>query len=307
MPFSLLLQGYPTTNILVAHVQGPVLQGVFLQLIREVDPAVNQRLHEDNRYCPYTLSPLGLANQTSRSRETRFGKGFQGFRLPRHQLLQAETPCYLKITLLEDSLFPTFGRYFFERPKPTFRLGDTEFVVTGVMGEKGARPALLAGESVEWTRYVSYEELINTASTTDRTITLHFLTPTSFRRGNVDFPLPDPRLVSGSYQKRFAEFAELPFLENFAEQVEYYTGIARLHHLNTEWNGPNRPPNWSPPRPSLRLYTPPRCILVGGIRCFVCFPVCCGTSITCSAARNFTGYRKANGPAVPMKMKEQEW
>ncbi|PIE31971.1 hypothetical protein CSA56_16870 [candidate division KSB3 bacterium] len=32
MPFSILLQGYPTRDIPVAHVQGPAIQGMFLNL-----------------------------------------------------------------------------------------------------------------------------------------------------------------------------------------------------------------------------------------------------------------------------------
>ena len=50
----------------------------------------------------------------------------------------------------------------------------------------------------------------------------------------MDFPLPDPRLVFRSYLTRFKEFASFAFLSDFEEQVEFYTGIANLKHLETE-------------------------------------------------------------------------
>jgi len=133
MPFSLLLHGYPKTDIPVAHVQGPALQGMFLHLMQAVDPAVSARLHTDDKYRPYTVSPLGI---------DRDHKGFQGFRFPHAPMLRHGTPCYLRITLLDDALFPTFSRYFLDRAEPNLMLGETELVVTGVMNETHPSPLL---------------------------------------------------------------------------------------------------------------------------------------------------------------------
>ncbi|PID56981.1 CRISPR-associated endoribonuclease Cas6 [candidate division KSB3 bacterium] len=217
MPFSILLQGYPTENAPVPHVQGATVQGMFLNLLEQVDPTVARRLHDDSKYRPYTLSPLGIGEPT---------KNFDGFRLPCQYDLRAGTPCYLRICLLEDSIFPTFSRYFLDRPEPLFRLGGSNFKVTDVLvSQNGSSP---------WCAYVPYEQLIDTASHSLRKITLQFLTPASFRRGNVDFPLPDSRLVFRSYRLRFEEFCRLVhFPDDFDEQVEFHTGIARLYHLET--------------------------------------------------------------------------
>jgi len=256
MPFSVLLQGYPKSDIPVVQVQGPAVQGMFLHLIQEVDPEVSARLHDDDKYRPYTLSPLGEGEPTPNpSREGNFRRGFQGFRLPRERMLKNGTPCYLRITLLEDDLFPTLSRYFLDRAEPTFRLGDTEFVVTGVFQERGNTPQtpLKGGMNppltpprrgitppyppqggIQWSQYLSYADLINHAPQTNRRIVLRFLTPTSFRRGNMDFLLPDPRLVFRSYRKRFEEFYSVAFLADFEEQVEYHTGISNLKRLQTE-------------------------------------------------------------------------
>lgn len=223
MPFSILLQGYPKTDIPVAHVQGPALQGMFLHLLEHVDPAVSERLHTDNQYRPYTLSPLGVGEP---------GRGFQGFGLPCDNLLKGRTSCYFRITLLEDDLFPTFSRYFLDRTEPVFRLGNTEFLVTGVLGDH-THPSPLPEGEIQWSQYVSYGELLNNASHTNRRIALRFLTPTSFRRRTFDFLLPDPRLVFRSYMKRFEEFYQIAFLSDFEEQVEYHTGISSLSQVQT--------------------------------------------------------------------------
>lgn len=130
--------------------------------------------------------------------------------------------------MLEDDLFPVFGRYFLERSKPAFRLGATEFVVTSML--EGHNPA--GGPC--WTQYFSYEELLNMASRTSRQISLKFLTPTSFGRGDVDLPLPIPRLVFQSYLKRFQEFHAFEFLPDLLEQIDFYTGVARLNRLHTD-------------------------------------------------------------------------
>lgn len=223
MPFSILIQAYPKTDVPTEKLQGPALRGMFLQLIHEVDPATNHRLHDDRAYRPYTLSPLGIGEPAAE---------FQGFRLPRQQRLSAGTPCYLRLTLLEDHVFPVFSRYFTERPDPTFRLGYTEFGITDVTVTGDGR--------TPWSVYRPYQDLVDTASRTHRTIALQFLTPTTFGFGDVDLPLPLPRLVFQSLSRRFAEFApqavldEVAFVPDFAAQVERYTEISRLQAVHTE-------------------------------------------------------------------------
>lgn len=233
MPFSMLMTGSPTREIPIAHVQGPALQGMFLHLLESVDPDVMQRLHADNRYRPYTLSPLGIEGQPTPdpSREGKFnrkGKFFEGFRLPGRQMIGTGDSCSVRITLLEDDLFPTFSRYFLTQAEPTFRLGSVEFQVTNVL--------VTGDDGNPWSRYISYPELISRAvrQQRQRRIGLRFLSPTNFRNGDVDLPLPWPRLVFQGYLKRFCEFYPVDFLPDFAELVECYTGIGRLDWIRTE-------------------------------------------------------------------------
>lgn len=216
MPFSILVQAYPKTDVPVAHVQGPILQAMFLNLIKQVDPAVATRLHDDPGHRPFTLSPLGVADEVST---------FQGFWLPREQMLRRGTACYLRVTLLDEALFPIFGRYFLEHVEPGFVLGETEFVITDVL--------TMADGRTPWSGYVSYPELIDRAMQPRRKLKLAFLTPTSFSQGKIDLPLPLPRLVFQSYRKRFAQFYQVAFLPDFEAQVEQHVGIANLKQIQT--------------------------------------------------------------------------
>jgi CRISPR-associated endoribonuclease Cas6 len=186
MSFSMLMTGYPTQDIPAGRVQGPALQGMFLHLLESVDPGAAQRLHEDNRYRPYTLSPLGIGDLS----RTRPDAPFHGFSLPSRQRVSAGAACSLRITLLEDELFPTFSRYFLTRAAPSFHLGGVEFQVTNVL--------VTGGDQNPWSRYTPYPELLargaRPAGGRSR-IGLRFLSPTSFRIGDVDLSLPLPRLV----------------------------------------------------------------------------------------------------------------
>jgi len=245
MPFSIIVNGYPKDNVPVPHVQGPALQGMFLHLIGQVDPAVTARMHNDGHYRPYTLSPLGIGEHPPGPLRLRSGQApqggnvFQGFRLPRERMLRTGTSCYLRITLLEDNLFPTFSRYFLTRPEPTFRLGETQFAVTSVL----ATPE----NENDWSNYISYADLIERAKMQAgythpyplpggemRRIKLRFVTPTSFSKGDMDLPLPLPRLVFQSYLKRFREFHDFEFLPDFVQQVDEHTGISSMKGMRTD-------------------------------------------------------------------------
>jgi CRISPR-associated endoribonuclease Cas6 len=234
MPFSIILNGYPKDNVPVPHVQGPALQGMFLHLMEQVDSVVSKRLHDESGYHPYTLSPLGLGER---------GHRFRGFQLPQEQVLKTGTPCYVRITLLDDLLFPIFSRYFLARPEPTFHLGETEFTVTSVLATPESEN--------QWSNYITYHDLIERAKMQarcprsqdnpppplpggERRITLRFVTPTSFSKGDVDLPLPLPRLVFQSYWKRFTEFHSFEFLPDFAELVDLHTGVSMMSQMRTD-------------------------------------------------------------------------
>lgn len=52
MPFSIIINSAPKADVPVSHVQGPVLQAMFLHLMEQVDPEVSARLHDEPGYRP---------------------------------------------------------------------------------------------------------------------------------------------------------------------------------------------------------------------------------------------------------------
>jgi CRISPR-associated endoribonuclease Cas6 len=216
MPFSILINSYPKTDVSVGHVQGPAIQAMFLSVFQQIDPNMSAHLHDEPGYRPFTLSPLGIYEKVSR---------FQGFWLPHGQILHSRTACYLRITLLEDDLFSIFRRYFLEKSEPSFMLGGAEFAITDVLYSSDNGNA--------WGCYLSYPALIDRAFQQRRKLKLRFLTPTSFSQGKTDLPLPLPRLVFRSYMKRFEQFYQVAFLSDFEELVDYYVGIANLKQIRT--------------------------------------------------------------------------
>ena len=185
---------------------------MFLTLIQQEDRALAVRLHDEPGYRPFTLSPLGIYGEARR---------FQGFWLPKDRLIKAGSVCYLRLTLLDDALFPILTRSF-ERQESRFFLGETKFIT-----------APLPGAGSEGVYYQSYPELIDRAIHSRRKLKLRFLTPTSFSQGKTDLPLPVPQLVFQSYMKRFETFYQVAFLPDFAAEINYYVGIANLQNIRT--------------------------------------------------------------------------
>jgi len=196
-------------------VQGAFIQAMFLERIQSIQPSLMARLHDEPGYRPFTLSPLGVYGEKGH---------FQGFWLPRDHLIAQGSTCYLRMTLLDDGLFPIVSQGFQQNTTSTFSLGDTHFTVTDL---------LTTGHA--WSDSRSYPELIDRALHYQhrRKLRFKFLSPTSFRQGKLDLPLPLPRLVFQSYKKRFETFYHVAFLPDFEQQIEQQVGIATMRHVNT--------------------------------------------------------------------------
>lgn len=219
MPYSMLIPLTPTTDAPVAQIHGPAIQAMVLQRIQQVDPGLAAQLHDAPGSRPFTLSPLGTVDYEHR---------FQVFHLSRQQSVAAGTTCYLRVTLLADELFPVLRQVFFEPPGLTVLLGTNEFALTTGQEFWENEPS--------WVSSRSYPELIDRALQHQRRrkFSLKFITPTSFSQGDLDLPLPLPRLVFHSYKKRFEQFYQVVFLPDFEALVERFVGVASLKHIRTE-------------------------------------------------------------------------
>lgn len=164
--------------------QGHLAHAAFLDMLRQVDAPLAERLHSGRGRKPFTVSAL------------------EGFGRARDSRLSVEggQEGWLRVTLLDPRLFAAFIAFFLRgNPRVALRLEQTEFQVSEVLSTPGSHPLAgydsLAGLRDRW------EATALTAA--HSTIALDFRSPTAFslrggpgagRRMHV---LPDPPLVFG--------------------------------------------------------------------------------------------------------------
>jgi CRISPR-associated endoribonuclease Cas6 len=172
------------TNTRLERTQGHRAHGLFLELLRQVDPELATALHAPAPTKPFTVAPLQGSMQRLRS-----GSGYT-----------------LRIALLRSDLFPAFARSFLQPGAPEIRLGDAGFAVREVLVTPGAHP---------WTSLATWDELRDQAAAAGE-LTVHFVTPTAFTSG-VDAAghkrielFPQPAAVFGSLLRRWNDLAPTP-------------------------------------------------------------------------------------------------
>jgi CRISPR-associated endoribonuclease Cas6 len=107
---------------------------------------------------------------------------------------------------------------------PSLRLGSVELLITEMIGTPGSSP---------WAGYTTWEELLEKAPASE-VITLEFQSPTTFRRGDLDLPVPLPELVFASYLAKWQTFAPIPLCPTLSEK-EFFTrhvGV-KEHRIHT--------------------------------------------------------------------------
>jgi CRISPR-associated endoribonuclease Cas6 len=165
---------------------GEALHGLFFEALRRYDPAVAAELHAADDDRPFTLS--GLLTDLPR-RDGRL-------------LIPAGRRLEFRIGLLSDAVIePVLGAFGSLAQTPTaLRLGPAPARIDGLAFHPGSHPLV---------RATTYPSLLQRAADTPR-LALHFLSPTSFRAGDVQDILPRPEHVFGSLLRTWQTFAPVP-------------------------------------------------------------------------------------------------
>jgi CRISPR-associated endoribonuclease Cas6 len=126
---------------------------------------------------------------------------------------------HLRLTLLDDALYPLVSQFFLQNlgSIPKLRLGQSSLAVSRVL----ATPE--SGEP--WAGFVRFTDLLAVASASQTSWTLHFATPTSFKSGNVELPLPIPRLCFQSWLNSWDEHAPAPFFHDKAARRAFLSEV----------------------------------------------------------------------------------
>jgi CRISPR-associated endoribonuclease Cas6 len=191
--------------------QGQKALSLFLQeLIQKQDAALAARLHAPKNSKPFTtaiVQPLGSGSAlpqrayTAGHRPSKSGA-------PGHEVK-------IRFTLLDDTLYPLVSQFFLQHldGAPVLRLGRTPLVISTV----SVTPA--SGEP--WAGFARFDELLSQASPHESAWSLRFATPTAFKAGEADLPLPIPRLCFQSWLNSWDEHSSQPFFKDRAERIAF--------------------------------------------------------------------------------------
>ncbi|MGL5062765.1 MAG: CRISPR-associated endoribonuclease Cas6 [Microcoleus sp.] len=194
MPHSLVLNILPLAQIPTGYLTGRHLHALFLTLVSSVDKQLGDYLHDSTVDKAFTLSPL-------QTKKCPFKK---------HHSLQWEhtepiaqyTPCWWRITLLDDSLFGKLTNLWLNlNPSKPWHLGPADLSIANILGTPQPEQP--------WADACTYSQLFDRASETNRLIAFSFATPTTFRQGKFDSVIPTRDCVFNSLLSRWNKYSSI--------------------------------------------------------------------------------------------------
>ena len=209
MPYALVLHCFPQhTALHPQDLQGQKTLALFLEeLIQKQDAALAARLHAPQGSKPFTTAILN----TPTAGEGRLARGPKA-RQERNRGGVSRAEVKIRLTLLDEALYPLVSQFFLQHVGgiPMLRLGRLPLVISKVT---------VTPESGEpWAGYARFADLLAQASEDETTWRVRFATPTAFRAGDADLPLPHPRLCFQSWLHSWDEHAPCPFFTDRAER-----------------------------------------------------------------------------------------
>lgn len=186
MPVEVTLEFYADKSITLPHFTGYIARAIFLNMIREVNPALAVELHEANTTKPYSVAPL----QFRHIKRTKDG-----------YVLDTTQPIRVSFRFLVDGLFNYLMKYL--ESNSTILIAESEARIISIH-----------------IRCESYEDLQkNSMSITD--FKLQFKTPTYLRNPETKYHclFPDKRKVFLQLMKLWNTFSDRKYRD---EDVDAY-------------------------------------------------------------------------------------
>ena len=204
MPHSLVLNLLPLSSIPLQFLTGRHLHALFLTLVSSVDKDLGDYLHQSNADKAFTLSPLQVCRDIRRCAQTLHWE--------HKKTIPAGTPCWWRISLLDDTLFSKLTQLWLNlNPEHPWHIGPADLQITSILGTpQSTQP---------WANASTYAQIYEQASECDRQINLLFATPTAFRQLKYDTALPTKELVFNSLLNRWKKYSDIEISHLSLESV----------------------------------------------------------------------------------------
>ncbi|MBA2392663.1 MAG: CRISPR-associated endoribonuclease Cas6 [Ktedonobacteraceae bacterium] len=199
--FSLQLRLHPREPGYVTPGAGNQVQAAFLDMVRQGDPTLADWLHTPNQRRPYTVGLLqGFNHLTPAQLEEARTKQQE---VP----VQPEQTYWLRITMLDATIFGTFVRYLITNPGAvTVRIGHAHFAISRLLSTPEPHVS-----TQPWVGYTSFADL-HTPRPAQKHYHFEFVTPTAFSKGQKQWGkllhiFPEPATVFESLARQWDLFA----------------------------------------------------------------------------------------------------
>jgi CRISPR-associated endoribonuclease Cas6 len=219
MPHSLVLNLLPQSPIPPQYLTGRHLHALFLTLVSSVDSTLGDRLHDANADKAFTLSPLQIVTQQERSKY-KSKISHNTLQWQHQQPISAGTPCWWRISLLDDTLFGKLTQLWLNlNPQHPWHLGPADLYITSIQGTP---------QSIQpWANASTYGQLYEQASDRQYSLNFTFATPTAFRQGKFDTTLPTRECVFNSLLSRWNKYSGIEFSEIAIESI--FPSFVNIH------------------------------------------------------------------------------
>jgi len=184
--YSVQLMLKAENNACISPTQGHHAYALFLNLIRQSNPELSEKLHQSSQAKPFTLSSL----------QGKFKYADKSL-----QLIQ-DASYFIRLTFLNEETFCHFMDAVYQNEKKPLRLESAIFSVQQILVNPQDSP---------WIRCQSFEELVE-QSALEYKIQMEFTSVTTFRSGgkrNILFP--EPFVLFSSLLAKWQELSPLPF------------------------------------------------------------------------------------------------
>jgi len=195
MLYSIIVNFKAQNEAVIPPTVGYYAYALFLDMMKQANSAVAQRLHDEDSTKPFTISPL----------QGKFQRRLDGIKL------SADNIYWIRLTFLREDVFAHFMDAAAKTSSRTLRLNNALLQISGVLTTPGSAP---------FCKCTTFESILENASG-ERSIKMRFLSPAVFRSGgkrNVFFP--EPRLLFNSYLAKWQGLSPVKLENSLGEVVD---------------------------------------------------------------------------------------